>query len=329
MTSRNAYLALAVVLLSFLVGVVATFYVKNRTLAQEIEAHEQEVADALELLRLSIGCYGGLESGGFITVNYKHIFEGDEKTFRVKSAGEFLDPKDPAQNSPFSFTFEAPWHTIDHVDVKGKDIRIFCSDCTIKYRSRDGKDETKIGSELSPKPAGEYRVCDEETAVNAATAMNVIGGIRFDTNLSSSAQRDDGDKPIVQQENVSVRPKNVERVPNGENLQSLWDHNGSSVRLLVSGEQRQFVYSTPRPGLVDAGASAGMSVFKGTEDGDLYKGTAYIFNKRCGPQPYVVEGREAADKRSVTMRGKAPRLNAACQVTSYREDVLLFSLSGH
>ena len=41
---------------------------------------------------------------------------------------------------------------------------------------------------------------------------------------------------------------------------SIWDHNGSRIRLESSGSERRFVYEQPRRGMRDAGAAAGHSV---------------------------------------------------------------------
>lgn len=107
-----------------------------------------------------------------------------------------------------------------------------------------------------------------------------------------------------------------------------WNHNGSSMTLVVDGPRRQFFYENPRPGMVTAGARRGSLLFSGRKSGDTYTGTAYIFHHRCGPQPYHVSGPVSADQRSVTMTGQAPRLDAQCNVVGYRDDVLVFNFMG-
>lgn len=108
----------------------------------------------------------------------------------------------------------------------------------------------------------------------------------------------------------------------GAEAQTQWDHNGSTVTLSANGANRQFTYAVPRPGLP---VTSGTLLFSGRKVGDRYLGTAYIFSERCGATGYSVAGPVSADQRSVTMYGKAPRINSACQVTGYSDDVLVFS----
>jgi hypothetical protein len=49
--------------------------------------------------------------------------------------------------------------------------------------------------------------------------------------------------------------------------------------------------------------------------GNSYAGTAYIFNKKCAPQPYEVSGSVSADSARRTL-------------TSYRNDTLIFTFNG-
>jgi len=89
-----------------------------------------------------------------------------------------------------------------------------------------------------------------------------------------------------------------------------------------------FVYDAPREGLTSRGVTQGTVLFRGRRQGDKYSGTAYIFTKSCGPQPYEVSGPVDSDDRGVTMFGKAPTVNSACEVTGGRDDTLRFTLSG-
>jgi hypothetical protein len=70
----------------------------------------------------------------------------------------------------------------------------------------------------------------------------------------------------------------------------LWNHNGSTVYLEAQGHSRKFFYQQPRPGMQSAGAKSGSLLFEGETDGQQYQGTAYIFNSRCGPLPYLGSG---------------------------------------
>jgi hypothetical protein len=48
---------------------------------------------------------------------------------------------------------------------------------------------------------------------------------------------------------------------------TVWDHNGSIMRLEASGSDRKFVYDIPRRGMVKAGVTAGDAVFEGRREG--------------------------------------------------------------
>lgn len=109
---------------------------------------------------------------------------------------------------------------------------------------------------------------------------------------------------------------------------TLWNHNGSLMRLEADGAIRRFVYDQPRPGMVRAGARPGDIVFEGQRNGATYVGTAYIFSKSCGRVPYPVAGNVSTDQRAVVVEGQAPRLGAGCNVKSYRRDRLSFELIG-
>ena len=103
---------------------------------------------------------------------------------------------------------------------------------------------------------------------------------------------------------------------------SLWDHNGSIVSLEASGATRKFYYSTPRSGLP---VTKGTLLFDGRKEGDRYSGIAYIFSSRCAARSYQVSGPVAADQKSVTLYGKAPRVDATCKVTGHTDDALVFN----
>ena len=107
---------------------------------------------------------------------------------------------------------------------------------------------------------------------------------------------------------------------------TLWDHNGSTVRLVAEGSLRRFLYVSPRKGMLDAGATRGTLLFEGERQGMLYAGTAYVFSKTCGPIGYWVEGSVSSDQRRVELKGQAPRRNSNCKISSYRDDHLVFSL---
>ena len=102
-----------------------------------------------------------------------------------------------------------------------------------------------------------------------------------------------------------------------------WDHNGSAMSLQVSGSTVRFLYQQPRPGMLQAGAQPGSLLFDGQRSGTQIWGTAYVFSRSCGPQPYAVQG-EIVDN-GVVMRGAAPRMDPrTCTLVDTRPDELVF-----
>lgn len=110
---------------------------------------------------------------------------------------------------------------------------------------------------------------------------------------------------------------------------SEWDHNGSSMKLVASGQSRTFVYDAPRDGMLQAGARSGTVLFRGNRKGFRYSGTAYVFSQRCGPAAFSVSGAVSPDQRSVTLHGKAPRRSGSgCEINGYRDETLVFTYKG-
>jgi hypothetical protein len=107
---------------------------------------------------------------------------------------------------------------------------------------------------------------------------------------------------------------------------SLWDHNGSIMRLVANGDSRQFLYHAPRQGMINEGVTNGTLLFEGVRNGDTYFGTAFVFRRRCGSFPFEVNGTVAADERTVTMRGDAPRIDGNCNISGHVSDTLVFRL---
>lgn len=102
---------------------------------------------------------------------------------------------------------------------------------------------------------------------------------------------------------------------------SIWNHNGSEMRLLAQGSTRRFAYERPRRGLSVSPCDV---VFEGEKQGDEYVGTAYVFSKRCGPIGYPVSGPVSSNGPRVTLYGQAPRRRNDCSITGYRNDKLVF-----
>jgi hypothetical protein len=111
--------------------------------------------------------------------------------------------------------------------------------------------------------------------------------------------------------------------PNGG---SLWNHNGSVMRLVAEGDSRRIYYERPRSGLRQRGVRRGELLFEGHRNGDTYAGTAFIFTSSCGKVAYDVAGAVQPGETVVIMEGEAPRLNSRCEQVGSRPDRLVFTL---
>jgi S1-C subfamily serine protease len=91
---------------------------------------------------------------------------------------------------------------------------------------------------------------------------------------------------------------------------SLWDHNGSVLRL-ISGPQprhQRFAFVELRSALANIGVAPGMVQFDGVRDGDSYSGSGYAFSRSCGAVRFEMTGRNI-DERSIRLRGRQPRVD--------------------
>lgn len=108
---------------------------------------------------------------------------------------------------------------------------------------------------------------------------------------------------------------------------SIWNHNGSQVRLHADGNRRTITYELPRPVIARQGVARGTVLFEGTISGRAgeYSGTAYMFSARCGRQSYAVTGELQNDGSRISLGGDAPRRDTStCAVQGTREDHLVF-----
>jgi hypothetical protein len=106
-----------------------------------------------------------------------------------------------------------------------------------------------------------------------------------------------------------------------------WNHNGSTLTLEANGASGRFVFIEPRVGLREVGVTQGMVAFEGKRSGNVYKGTAYVFSRICGPVGYPVSGSVAQDEQSITLRGYAPYVDAQCRRAGGRDGILVFRLT--
>lgn len=108
---------------------------------------------------------------------------------------------------------------------------------------------------------------------------------------------------------------------------ALWRHNGSTMKAVYAGDTLRIAYDAPRSGLASLGIAPDTQLFQGRKTGsNTYAGDATTFSKTCGPANYPVSGELAPDQRSVTLKGRAPARGANCQITSYRDETLVFDL---
>jgi hypothetical protein len=94
---------------------------------------------------------------------------------------------------------------------------------------------------------------------------------------------------------------------------TIWDHNASVMYLVANGSTRELYYQKPRPGMMEAGARPGSLLFRGQINNGQYSGTAYIFNRHCGPIPFQVKGPTLDNDERIVLTGEAPRVGRNCR----------------
>jgi hypothetical protein len=105
---------------------------------------------------------------------------------------------------------------------------------------------------------------------------------------------------------------------------SFWAHNRSMVYMTEDGTRRQIYYDDPRPGLQQVGVKKGTLLFEGVVDGTILSGTAFVFAKNCDPLPFPVKGKLTRDGKSITLNGKAPRIDTQCRKIGDKHEELVF-----
>ncbi|MEL6374857.1 MAG: hypothetical protein AAFR04_12925 [Pseudomonadota bacterium] len=96
----------------------------------------------------------------------------------------------------------------------------------------------------------------------------------------------------------------------------LWDHNGSTVRITLSGNSLIIRYARPRRGMRRQGARRGTLLFNGTLDASgNVTGTARIFRRGCRPAPYQVRGTFRIGSGSLLLLGRGATFVRGCYHT--------------
>lgn len=113
---------------------------------------------------------------------------------------------------------------------------------------------------------------------------------------------------------------------------SNWLHNGSTMYLASEGAVRRIFYRQPRPGMLEAGAKPNRLLFEGAvSESGVWRGSAYIFHRKCGAFPYAVSGYLDPRTGIIQLNGAAPRIDSNCQVISVgasKNDTLIFTPTG-
>jgi hypothetical protein len=99
------------------------------------------------------------------------------------------------------------------------------------------------------------------------------------------------------------------------------------MKLESNGASRRFLYVAPHEGLRKAGVREGTVEFQGTQNGNLYDGTAYVFSRVCGAIGYHVSGFVTQDGQSITLRGSVPYYDSQCRPSGGRDGVLSYQLT--
>lgn len=96
---------------------------------------------------------------------------------------------------------------------------------------------------------------------------------------------------------------------------TLWDHNGSTMRLEADATKLSMIYETPRQGMRQVGVHKGDNLFTCGRDGSKLSCTSRIFHPRCGKHDFLAEGSFSDTDRIIQIRGDAPGFDDSCRET--------------
>ncbi|MEM1378364.1 MAG: hypothetical protein AAGG69_13345 [Pseudomonadota bacterium] len=163
------------------------------------------------------------------------------------------------------------------------------------------------------------------TAANCAAAIPEMQAYLNDLRRLVANQQSNTSNPF-RREQMRIVGNGSWRPSNGGNAMSLWNHNNSQMAWEVGpGNRRSIWYWNPRSGLRDVGVVRGTLLFEGQRNGQAMSGEARLYTRNCGVWVYRVSGPIGPNDTTVTMRGQRPVVNANCQVTGTRDDVLNFN----
>lgn len=104
--------------------------------------------------------------------------------------------------------------------------------------------------------------------------------------------------------------------------ESVWTHNGSTIKWESDGQKRSASYLQPRPGLENAGIRRGVKLFEGTRKGAVLSGNSYSFKNGCEPISFAVTA-TVTDERQIVFTGEAPIRSSGCNATTSTRTVTL------
>jgi hypothetical protein len=135
--------------------------------------------------------------------------------------------------------------------------------------------------------------------------------------------------PVQQQETVFIQPRGSvpERLTVAESrlqIASYWNHNGSTMGLLINGNQRILIYIRLRKDL-EGFVEPGTVLFVGEAENGRYTGKARRFSRGLPPIEYDVDGPILDGGNKVVLSGLTPIRNPDGSLKNVIEDRLEFS----
>jgi hypothetical protein len=157
----------------------------------------------------------------------------------------------------------------------------------------------------------------------------IVSAVSAQTTTTTTTVTTVTTSPAEQQETVFVQPRASvpERLTVAESrlqIASYWNHNGSTMGLLMKGNQRILIYIRLRKdleGLVEPGTV----LFVGESENGRYTGKARRFSRGLPPIEYDVDGPILDGGNKVVLSGLAPIRNPDGSIKNVIEDRLEFS----